>query len=101
MRAAGRAASAGLACPDASIAAAAPRSSARRRAGRARVRWIKGGSLESVLESRHEGAMWERMEEEVFPVEQVVHAERRAPVVVHAIVRLRVHHEPLREPLVG
>src|SRR5829696_6746472 len=90
----------GAACANASTATTAPRSSPRYRVGRAIVRWITSGSLESVLERREEGALWERVEEEVLPVQQVVHAERRAPVLVHAKVRLRVHHEPLREPLI-
>src|SRR5215204_2528546 len=100
MRGTGRAASAGVVCTDASAATTAPRSSARARAGRTNVRWINGGSLEAVLEPRNEGALRERVEEEVLPVEQVVHAERRVPVLIHLIVRLGVHHEPLGEALI-
>src|SRR5215203_2561769 len=100
MRTAGGAASTGAACAEASTATTAPRSSPRCRAGRAIVRWTTSGSLKAVLERCEEGALRERMEQEVFPIQQVVHAERRAPVLVHAEVRLRVHHEPLREPLI-
>src|SRR5829696_2656493 len=89
------------ACADASTATTAPRSSPRCRAGRAIVRWVTSGSLKAVLERCEEGALRERMEQEVFPIQQIVHAERRAPVLVHAEVRLGVHYEPLREALVG